>query len=220
MKLKQKLLGFTAWLIYRCISVTWRLQLVEPEDLQRNLRDKKPYILANWHGDELVLITQIGPNRVATMASTSKDGEIMNTIIHLVGGLSSRGSSTRGAVGGMLGLIKLVRDKKRNLSLSVDGPKGPRHVVKPGVFELSRLLKGAPIYPAGVACDRAWQFPKSWNKMFLPKPFANVVIVWGDAFTFDPKEDPRSEDLRIKLENALHNAHREAAKKIAAPLAQ
>lgn len=218
--LKQKLIGFIAWVIYRCISMTWRLQLIEPEDLRANLKNQKPYVLANWHGDELVLITQIGPNKIATLASTSKDGEIMNTIIHLVGGLSSRGSSTRGAVGGVIGLIKLVRDKKRNLSLSVDGPKGPRHVVKPGVFELARLLKGAPIYPAGVACDRAWHFPKSWNKMFLPKPFARVVIVWGEAFRFDIKEDPRSDELRVRFENALHHAHNEAAKKIAGPIAE
>lgn len=218
--LKQKLLGFIAWFIYRCLSLTWRLQLFEPEDMKRNRHEQRPYILANWHGDELPLICQIRPNRIATMASTSQDGEIMNTIIHLLGGLSSRGSSTRGGVGGLLGLLRLIRNEKRNCSFSVDGPKGPRHVVKPGVFEMSRLLKGAPIYPAGVSCDRAWRFPKSWNQMFLPKPFARVVIYWSEAFYFDLKEDPRSDELRIRLENALHNASREAAKKIAGPTAQ
>ena len=170
-------------------------------------------ILAHWHGDELPMISVIGPYRVSTMASTSKDGEIMNAVINLVGGRTSRGSSTRKSVSGLLGLIRLVKKKKRNCSLAVDGPKGPIYNVKPGVFELAKLLD-AGIFPGGVACDNAWRFPKSWNKAFLPKPFAQVIICWDGPFVFDKTIDPRDPKIAENLAVALHQAREKAAKSL------
>ena len=174
-------------------------------------------ILAHWHGDELPMISVIGRYRVATMASTSKDGEIMNTIVNLVGGKTSRGSSTRKSVSGLLGLIRLVKSKKRNCSLAVDGPKGPIYNVKPGVFELAKLLN-AEIFPGGVACDRAWRFPKSWNKAFLPKPFARVVICWDSPYVFAKGTDPRDPEVAKILADLLHQAREKAANSLSVRL--
>jgi len=191
------------------------VELSEPPDLKERLRKKLPTLFAHWHGDEIVLLSLIGPYRTATMTSTSKDGEMMTTLVHLVGGKTSRGSSTRGAVGALKGLLRLIVDGGRNCSLAVDGPKGPLHKVKPGVFEISRLAK-IPIYTSGIACDRAWRFEKSWNKTYFPKPFARVAICWAHAMPpITRDQDPRSEDLAKSLENALHNAGALSRKQIA-----
>lgn len=210
--LKQKVLGFIVWLIYRALVLTWRIEVRQPDSLTRALRDRTTVLFAHWHGDELVLLYLIGKYRVTTIASQSKDGELMNTILHLQGATSTRGSSTRGAVGALKGLIRKIRDEKRNSSFAVDGPKGPIYEVKPGVFEVSRMLQ-APIHPVGVAVDRAWRFEKSWNKTFLPKPFARVLIEWAEAMPPVGKdEDPRSLVLKEGLEKALHESRRKAAK--------
>lgn len=186
--------------------------------MKEALQKREPFVLAHWHGDELVLLQLIGKYRIATIASTSKDGEMMNTLIHLVGGRTSRGSSTRGAVQALKGLLKLVK-AGHNSSFAVDGPKGPIYQVKPGVFELSRLMN-APIYYAGVACDRRWIAEKSWNKAYLPKPFARVVIEWkGPIAPINKDIDPRSESLAHSLAEALHNAKSDCVKKIATPVA-
>ncbi len=203
------------WVIYRVISLTWRVVLIEPEDLKSRLKNRQPVVFAHWHGDEIVLLSLIGKYRIATIASTSKDGEMMNTLIHLVGGKTSRGSSTRGAVGALKGLIRLVVNEGRNCSFAVDGPKGPIYHAKPGVFELSRLAK-APIYSAGVSCDRAWRFEKSWNKTFFPKPFSRVYISWTLTLPAISKDqDPRAPETIKTLEDALHNARCLASKQIA-----
>jgi lysophospholipid acyltransferase (LPLAT)-like uncharacterized protein len=182
--------------------------------MQLHLKEKTPFILAHWHGDELVLFWTIPRYRLATIASTSKDGEIMNSLIYLQKGVTSRGSSTRGGATALKGLIRLVQ-KGRNCSFAVDGPKGPIHKVKPGIFELSRLLK-APIYYSGVSCDRVWRFEKSWNKTYVPKPFAQVFIEWfGPLPAVGRDQDPRSDQLANNLEEALHNARALSLKKIA-----
>lgn len=202
-------LGTLVWIIYKMLSMTWRLEIIEDESLMRDRAAKTPVVLAHFHQDELVLLTLISSYNVATMTSTSKDGEIMAAVLWLMGVQVSRGSSTRGGASALKKLIQLCK-AGRNSTFAIDGPKGPIYEPKPGVFELSRLLKSR-IYAAGVCCDRAWHFPRAWNKTFLPKPFAVIKIVWNKAL--DPvtkDQDPRSPDLAKTLKNQLFAARQQA----------
>lgn len=209
-------LGVLVWLFFKALSLTWRVKIDEPDEMKAFVKNKQPLIFGHWHGDEVALIYMVGRYRIATITSTSKDGEMMNTVIHLLGGVTTRGSSTRGAINALKGLIRIVRDQKRNSSFAVDGPKGPIHVVKPGIFEFSRLTN-SPICVVGVACDRAWKFEKSWNKAYLPKPFAKIYMQWLGPFSAVTKDqDPRSPELAQQLADALRNAQEVALKKIAA----
>lgn len=171
-------------------------------------------MLAHWHGDELALLSIVKRYRIATIASQSKDGELMAKVLQWLGARTSRGSSTRGGVQALKGLLRLVKDGG-NCSFAVDGPKGPIYKVKPGVFELSRMIRGS-IYAAGVATDRAIYFPKSWNKTYLPKPFAKVIIYWsGPMKPIDREMDPRNPDFALELETLLQQARLQAVKFIA-----
>ena len=205
---------FLIWLIYRTLSLTWRVQIFEPDSLKERIQQKKTFILAHWHGDELALIQFARRYRIATIVSTSKDGQLMDGVLKLLGAKTSRGSSTRGAVGALKGLIRLTRDGQ-SCSFAVDGPKGPIYKVKPGVFETSRMIK-APIFAGGVAVDRAWHFPRSWNKTYLPKPFAKIIVIWTEAMDEIHSElDPRSEVLAFDLEQKLNNTKEKALNLIA-----
>lgn len=214
---RKYILGFLVWFFFKTLSLTWSVTVEEPDSMKKSLQNREPLIFAHWHGDEVALIYLVGRYRIATITSTSKDGEIMNTVLRLLGGVTSRGSSTRGAINALKGLVRLVRDQKRNSSFAVDGPKGPLHQVKPGVFELSRLMV-SPIYAIGVHCDRAWIFEKAWNRAYLPKPFAKIYMRWeGPIGPITKNLDPRSPEIAQRLEDALRYAQSEALKKIAAP---
>lgn len=97
------------------------------------LARRSPIILAHWHGDELLLLSLIRRYKVATIASTSVDGDLMASLVGLMNGKVVRGSSTRGGAGALKGLMRLVR-AGHNSSFAVDGPKGPIYKVKPGVL--------------------------------------------------------------------------------------
>lgn len=214
--IRSYVLGFIVWLFYKTLSATWKVTVEEPESMTAFIKNKDPLILAHWHGDEVALISQVNRYKIATITSTSKDGEMMDLVIRLLGAKTSRGSSTRGGVGALKGIIKLAKEG-HNTSFAVDGPKGPLHKVKPGVFELSRLMAGT-IFVAGVSCDRKWVFEKAWNKAYLPKPFAKIHIVWrGPIGPITKGTDPRDENLAKTLEDALHNVHSIALKKMDAP---
>lgn len=210
-KIRGLILGFIIWVIYRTLSMTWKVHIIEPDSMKTMMKEKKPFILAHFHGDELALISLASRYKIATMTSTSKDGEMMNTVLHLLGAKTSRGSATRGGVSALKGLLKFCKEGS-NCSMAVDGPKGPIYEVKPGVFEIARLMK-APVFAGAVGCDRAWHFPKSWNKTYLPKPFAQLTVVWLEFnFTIDKTTDPRSPELANSLKNQIHAARSQSAK--------
>lgn len=209
-----RVLGVVAFVFYSLLRATWRLRVVESESLKRALAEKRPFVIAFWHGDELGVV-QLGRRyRVAVITSTSKDGEIMNTAARLMGSKTSRGSSTRGGVTALKGIIKLAKQGYRP-SVAVDGPKGPYHKAKPGIFEISKVI-GGEIFPLAIATDRAYVFEKAWNKAFLPLPFAKVVAMWGEALPMVPREgDAHDPQLALDLERALDAAGQQARNLIA-----
>src|SRR3954454_6773406 len=100
------------WLVYyfyRAWTATWRIVCVEPPSLALAKKNGDRIVFAHWHGTELCVVPLVASYRIATMTSTSKDGQLIDFVIHRLGGATSRGSSTRGAVGALKGLIRLVR---------------------------------------------------------------------------------------------------------------
>lgn len=207
--IKKYLLGFVVFLFYWALSKTWKIEIQEPNEMKKLLAEKVPILLSHWHGDELFLISLVRRYRIATITSLSKDGTLMNVVLRLLGAKTARGSSSRGGVQALKGLIQLAK-LGYNCSFAVDGPRGPIYEVKPGVFELSKILSisgGGSIFAAGVCVDRFWSFPRSWNKTYLPKPFAKIKIIWVYALpSLKKTDDPKSLELKKSLEVSLHHA--------------
>lgn len=207
--MRQTLLGAVAWLVYRGLWSTWRITWREPDAMLGALHERRPFILAHWHGDELALLHLVKRYRIVTLASPSRDGRIMATLLRLLGARISVGSSGHGGAGGLKGLLRLVREG-HNCSFAVDGPRGPIYKLKPGVLETSRVLQ-CPIYYASVSCDRAFHLRRSWNQAFLPKPFARVQIEWRGPFAAVGRdEDPRDPHVLGRLEQLMLQAKRDA----------
>jgi lysophospholipid acyltransferase (LPLAT)-like uncharacterized protein len=195
---------------------SWRIRVFEHPEAIRTLQNKTPTVLAHWHGDEYSLIHLVSRYKSATMVSTSKDGQVVDYLVKKLGGDSSRGSSTRGAVTGLKGLIRLLRSG-RVTSIAVDGPRGPYHEPKPGVFEIAKLARGK-ILPVGVAVSSAVRFEKSWNKAYLPLPFAKVQVYVSEPFeNIESNQDPRDKNLAQRLANRIDDANSQASKLIATP---
>jgi lysophospholipid acyltransferase (LPLAT)-like uncharacterized protein len=108
---------------------------------------------------------------VRVLTSRSYDGEYIARIIERLGFRAVRGSSSRGAVPS---LRELQRELEQGefVAFTIDGPRGPRYVAKPGPIHLARVT-GAPVFCFYVAVERAWIL-KSWDAFMIPKPFSRV----------------------------------------------
>ncbi len=194
--------------LYRALAATWRISFDECPAFRADLEARRPVILAHWHGDELALIHLVVRYRIATLTSTSRDGELMDEVLRRLGAATARGSSSKGGAAGLRALVQLCRKGGHNVSFAVDGPRGPIYQVKPGVFEFSRLMD-APVYTASVGVSRPWILRRSWNRAVIPKPFSRVHIRIAECLPpVSREQDPRSAELAAQLETALNDGKR------------
>ncbi len=204
------ILPHLAFWFYRVLSWTWRCEFIHDEEVRSLMEQRRPIIFAHWHGDELTMVPHAARFRIATMTSTSADGNLMDFLVRGFGAVTSRGSSTRGGVRALVGLIRLVR-QGHNATVAVDGPKGPIHVVKLGVFELAAKAD-AVIVAMSSATSNGIVFRRSWNKAILPKPFARVVICFRPSWV---PENMTDEQKVAHLSDEIFYAGRQAAQVIA-----
>jgi len=104
-------------------------------------------IFAFWHGRLLMMpyARRYFGREFAVMVSRHKDGELIARIVNRLGILTPRGSTTRGGASGLKDTIRLSRSGVC-VTLTPDGPKGPRYEVQMGVIQTAKVTS-LPIYP-------------------------------------------------------------------------
>lgn len=166
-----------AWIGYFAVlligrSLRWEIR--GWENFEAAERSGRSLVYAFWHA-EIFAATWFWRQRgIVVMTSQNFDGEYIGRIIQLHGYGASRGSSSRGGMRALVEMVRLVR-KGRPAAFTVDGPRGPRHVAKPGVMLLAKAT-GAPIVCFHIVPARAWAFRRSWDRTEIPKPFSRAAI--------------------------------------------
>ena len=108
---------------------------------------------------------------IVVMSSVSKDGEFTSRLIKRFGYGSSRGSATRGS-GRALAEMSACLAQGIDVAFTIDGPKGPAYVAKPGATTLARH-SGQAILLFHIALKKYWELP-SWDRLQIPKPFTKA----------------------------------------------
>lgn len=171
-----------------------------------------PGLVAFWHGDQLPLLGERPAGRLVAPVSLSADGRLQALILARLGIEHVSGSSSRGGAVALRGLWRALRAGALAL-VAVDGPRGPRGVVKPGVIYLARRT-GLPIWPAGVAVSRGRRLRRAWDRYLLPCPFARAVVRVGAPW-YPPADGP-IDDACAELARLIAHAN-EAARRDLAP---
>jgi lysophospholipid acyltransferase (LPLAT)-like uncharacterized protein len=191
-----------SWII-RLIGPTLRVSISYEDGAQQTL-DQRPLIGSFWHSciiPSTYICRDLG---VRVMSSNSYDGEYMGRIIHQFGFVAVKGSSSRNAVRALLGLRRALADGW-TVAFTLDGPRGPRHKVKPGPVALARS-SGVPLTMFHAAVDKAWVL-NSWDRMMIPLPFSRVLLRFGKLIPIPT--DASDEDVErytAELQSALDRA--------------
>jgi lysophospholipid acyltransferase (LPLAT)-like uncharacterized protein len=159
----------------RLIGPTLRV-CISPEEGAQETVDQRPLIISFWHAciiPATYLFRNVG---IRVMSSNSYDGEYMGRIIRKFGFVAVKGSSSRNAVRALLGLRRALQ-QGRAVAFTLDGPRGPRHKVKPGPVALARS-SGVPLTMFHIAVESAWVL-NTWDRLIIPKPFSRVLMRFG-----------------------------------------
>jgi len=110
---------------------------------------------------------------IRVMSSDSFDGEYTGRVMQKFGFVKVRGSSSRFAMRAVLGMKRSL-EEGWIAAFTLDGPRGPRHVVKPGPVLLAKTT-GIPMVGFHIALSNAWVL-NTWDRLMIPKPFTRALM--------------------------------------------
>ena len=172
------------------------------EYMKQFTADKPLCIAVFWH-DRIMLTSYFWRfSNYAAMVSESFDGEYISRVSQRFGHGIARGSSTRSGTKALRILKTLLEKEQFSLTLTIDGPKGPRYEVKSGAILLAKIT-GVPIVPILVQPKKYWTV-RSWDKLQIPKPFTKAkVFVSKPIYISASAKKQDIENLRKEVQRKL-----------------
>jgi lysophospholipid acyltransferase (LPLAT)-like uncharacterized protein len=194
------------WALLWMIGVTWRYRVIAEEGVT-----PLPFgegaggeIYCFWHQCVLPCAMYFRRTHATILISRSFDGELITRILGRFGFEAVRGSSSRSAREGLMGLKGII-ESGRPAIFTADGPRGPIYQTKRGPIKLAQLT-GAPIGAFYLLPERAWVM-NSWDRFLVPKPFTRICVSWAQ-WTRVPGDlcgeefEPKRQELNEALERA------------------
>lgn len=195
--LSASLAGFVMSLLLRLLGATWRVRVTGDDPFVGHGQ----VLGALWHEGLLVGAYCYRDLQFTVMVSRSKDGELIESTLERMGfSPSSRGSTSRAGLSALRGLLRLLKEGATT-AIHVDGPRGPRRTVQPGILTIA-ARSGLPIQPIAIAASPCLRFG-SWDRMFLPLPFARIACHYGSVVSLPKNADDKG------LEHALAQVQQE-----------
>ena len=189
------IIGWVVWFVIRLLGPTIRFEVLGGRKAGRDYRpDLPPHIYAFWHRCIIAATWYFRNRNGVLMNTTNFDGQWTRRVIERLGYGTAQGSSTRG---GLRGLAVMARrlDEGFDSAFTIDGPRGPRYVAKPGPVMLARR-SGRPVILFHIGLDRAWTLKKTWDLMQIPRPYTRAVLVIAPVL--EVPEDTDHEELAKK----------------------
>ena len=207
-KTTQIKLNILGWLI----SLGFGFQIPLTKFIHVNKPDmNESFIAAMWHAHQCSIYGfKEVINRVNILISPSNDGQIITDACERLGYKVIRGSKGReGASKAVLKMVDALNDDDI-IAITVDGPRGPNHVVKKGAIELAKL-SGKPIIPM------VWYSPNknflkfnSWDEFRVPIGFCKVVNLYGEPIYVDKNAtDEEFEQKRLEVQEKLEELYKD-----------
>lgn len=198
------------WTLLWVVSRTWRFETIAEDGAVAlpHGEGAGARIFCFWHQCVLPCAVYFRRTRATILISRSFDGELITRTLRLFGFRAVRGSSSRSAREGLLGLMQVIESGEPAI-FTADGPRGPIYQTKLGPVKLAQLT-GAPIGAFHLEPERAWVI-NSWDHFLVPKPFTRIVVSWA-RYTHVAGDLPAEqfELKRQELNDAIERARRRA----------
>jgi len=173
-RLEIRVLGWVGYWIVRLIGGSLRWEIHGWENWQAAERLGKRLVYTFWHR-EIFAATWFWRKRgIVVMSGYNFDARSTAEVIQRHGYEIARGSASRGAARALVGMVRAVQ-RGHDTAFTIDGPRGPRYVAKPGAVMLAKAT-GAPVLCFHIRPKRSWTFEKSWDRTEIPRPFSRAAI--------------------------------------------
>jgi lysophospholipid acyltransferase (LPLAT)-like uncharacterized protein len=158
----------------RLLVKSWRWPAADAVMIQR-ISETPRIIVVTFHGMllHLLALRRFTPRQCVVMLSPSYDGRLLAAFLKHFGVNHVFGSSRSRNINGPLDLIRRIQAGELGL-IAVDGPRGPRGVVKPGFLKLAGAAD-AHLLLVTTSASRGINL-KTWDRAHIPAPFAQLQV--------------------------------------------
>jgi lysophospholipid acyltransferase (LPLAT)-like uncharacterized protein len=171
------LIAAAVYSVIRTLGPTLRFEVLGWHHAEGVHQTGKQIIWSFWHRIIIPIAWWARDQGIVVMNTTAFDGQWTRKVIEWLGFGTAQGSSSRG---GLRGLAVMAKRLERGLgcAFTIDGPRGPRYVAKPGPVMLARKT-GCPVMVFHIGVERGRTFENTWDHFLLPKLFSRAMIVFA-----------------------------------------
>ena len=168
-------------------------------------RGAKIYVF--WHENILIPLYLRGHSNIAMLLSRHHDADILARVAVMMGFGTVRGSTFKGGSAALRELAS--RADSENLTITPDGPRGPRRQLAPGCVFLASTMR-LPIVIMGFGYQQPWRLG-TWDRFAIPRPWSRARGVVSRAIHVPPDIDREAlERQRSGVERLLVHLSDEA----------
>ncbi|MEE9345506.1 MAG: DUF374 domain-containing protein [Methylococcales bacterium] len=213
--LRAKVLGWLFASILKLFFMTWRKSCTGFDAIDRQRENNAKMILCFWHGKYVPIfamcgwqwVQQRGETAVA-FTSLSPRGIVIGEICRQFG-LDCVQIPDNGRKASIQ-LMQEAMQKHTTGVIAVDGPLGPKGVVKQGAIRIASEL-GYLLVPASVSASHKWVMTKRWDAMEFPMPFCRAALAMGEPIEVDLNIDKSAiRQLMNTLANQINHLENQA----------
>jgi len=197
---KERFIARLLTVVIRLLCATLRLTVECEEQTMKALQESDGGFLVCWHGRTLVPTDYFRGRGYGTLISMSRDGSLMAQYQRNLGMKTIRGSTKRRGVLAAREALTFL-EQGGIMLMTPDGPRGPSHIVQPGIIFLAKKSRKV-IIPGGIYATPNWKL-KSWDQYMVPRPFSRVRMILGEPFYISSDEtlEAAAERLRIVMDD-------------------
>ena len=199
----QKFLAYIGYLYILVVGITSQIKIKNDRFANKMLQEKKPFILAFWHS-QLMMVGHAWKNKnvLNMLASSHSDGRF-GAYIASHFNLKNISIKAKNKSPSLRQIFKILKEGNY-IGITPDGPRGPNKKVSEGIIKIA-INSQVPIIPLGFASNKNFQL-KSWDAFLITYPFAKCNFVWGDPINIPPTtKDNEIEKYKIFLEEKINN---------------
>ena len=173
----QKTLAFLGYLYILLVGITSKIEIYNDEFVNKMWNENKPFVLAFWHG-QLMMISYVWKSKAVLnmLASSHSDGRFG---AYIAGHFNLKNISimAKNKSPSLRQIFKILNNKNY-LGVTPDGPRGPSKKVSEGIIKIA-IHSQVPIIPLGFASNKNYNL-KSWDSFLITYPFSKCRFVWGE----------------------------------------
>ena len=212
LSIAQRFLAFIGYLYILFVGFTSKIEVLNEEYSNKMWKEKKPFILAFWHG-QLMMIGYVWKSKsiLNMLASSHSDGRFG---AYIAGHFNLKNISieAKNKSPSLRQIFKILKNGDY-LGVTPDGPRGPSQKVSEGIIKIA-INSQVPILPLGFASNKNFKL-KSWDSFLITYPFSKCKFIWGDPILIPSKtKDSEIEKYKLFLEEKINYCMHTAKSKL------